>query len=315
MRYILFLVALAGCQAGDVPAESIADFESAPLADVAVESIEAEGVAAEPLAARPAAALVPAQSPAEADLTPRPASAGRPTASPSVAAQDAALASRLLRRSANLHVTTEAFDETLREARALAGRYGGLVAGENGSAHDDGQAHATLTLRVPSARFDAALDALAALGTVESRSVSVDDVTGQVVDVEARLRAQRAAEARYVAFLAEASSIAEMVSVQERLDRVRADIEAMEATARSLRGQVALATIRATFVGPATVPPPPPAPGVTARTVDALALGWHGMLTVVLGLLPLWPLALLTAAGVVAWRRHGLLWRRTPTTG
>ena len=319
MRYLLLLVALAGCQAGGSPTESVADYavaapESAPLADV---TAEADDLASEPLAA------VPASAPARVDRAATGGSAEEPPAppadrsavSPDAVAQDAAIASRLLRRSADLRVTTETFDETLREARAVAGRYGGMVAGEDGSAYDDGEARSTLTLRVPSDRFDVALDALAALGTVESRAVSVDDVTGQVVDVEARLRAQRAAEARYVAFLAEAGSIPEMLSVQERLDRVRADIESMESVARSLRGQVALATIRATFVGPATVAAPPPAPGVFARAVDAIALGWNGMLAILLGVLPLWPLALLGAAGVVAWRRHGPFWKRTPTVG
>ncbi|PAP76812.1 DUF4349 domain-containing protein [Rubrivirga marina] len=316
MRSLILLTALVGCQAGDAPAESIAD--SAPPWDAPVESIEADDLAAEPLAAVSASAPARAEMATEAAgaaVEPAPPLADRPAISPDAVAQDAALTSRLLRRSADLRVTTEAFDETLREARAVAGRYGGLIAGENGSAYDDGQAQSTLTLRVPSDRFDAALDALAALGTVESRSVSVDDVTGQIVDVEARLRAQRAAEARYVAFLAEAGSINEMLSVQERLDRVRADIESMESVARSLRGQVALATIRATFVGPATVPAPPPAPGVVARVVDAIALGWHGLLAVVLGVLPLWPLALIAAASVLAWRRYGPLWKRTPSAG
>ena len=322
MRSLLLVVALAGCQAGSAPADSAAGYdavapESAPLADVAAEALEADDLAAEPLAALPASAPARTRTAATGSSAeePPPPPADRPAVSPDAVAQDAALASRLLRRSADLRVTTEAFDETLREARAVAGRYGGMVAGEDGSAYDGGEARSTLTLRVPSDRFDAALDALAALGTVESRSVSVDDVTGQVVDIEARLRAQRAAEARYVAFLAEAGSIPEMLAVQERLDRVRADIESMEAVARSLRGQVALATIRATFVGPATVPAPPPAPGVFARAADAIALGWEGMLSVLLGVLPLWPLALLGAAGVVAWRRHGPVWKRTPTAG
>ncbi len=182
------------------------------------------------------------------------------------------------------------------------------MTGEDGTAYasaagDGGSAQTTLTLRVPSDRFDAALDALAGLGAVESRAVSVDDVTGQVVDVEARIRAKRAAEARYVGLVAQTTTVGELLTVQERLDGVRAEIESMESLARSLRGGVALATIRATIVGPATVPAPPPAPGVFAQAVDGVAAGWHGLLAVVLGVLPLWPLAVLGAVAVAVWRR------------
>ena len=218
-----------------------------------------------------------------------------------------ALAGRSLRRSADLVVTAEDYQATLRQARAVAPRFGGLVTGETGG---DGAefAQATLTLRVPSDRFEAAVDALAALGEVESRAVSVDDVTSQAVDLRARLRAKRAAEARYVGFVGQAGSIAEMLDVQRQLDGVRSEIEVMESHLRSLDGAVALSTIRATFVGPALVAPPPPVPGVWTRVVDGVALGWHGVLAVVLGLLPLWPVAVLGSLGFVAWRR----WQQRP---
>ena len=295
---LLVLVALVGCQADS---DSYAEVESldatayAPTADAApMADFEADVEVAESatLASAPSRATPAAEAAVATDAV----------------ATDAAFASRLLRRSADLRLTTDAHDETLRQARAVAGRYGGLVSGEDGSAYagagpDGGSAQTTLTLRVPSDRFDAALDALAALGTVESRAVTVDDVTGQVVDVEARLRAKRAAEARYVGFVAQAGSIPEMLAVQERLDGVRAEIESMESLARSLRGGVALGTIRATIVGPATTAAPPPTPGVIAQAVDAVAAGWHGVLAVVLGVLPLWPLAVVAAVGLAVWRR------------
>ena len=276
---LLSLLALVAC--ADDPA-SFADASSA-MAEAPESTVDLAGADLD-------------EASAEADET----AARAPSAPP---LSDAAFASRLLRRSADLRVSTETHDETLRAARAVATRYGGMVSGEDGSAYDGGSAHTTLTLRVPSDRFDAALDALAALGTVESRAVTVDDVTAQVVDVEARLRAKRAAEARYIGFVAQARSVSEMLEVQARLDAVRAEIESMESQARALRGGVTLATIRATIVGPATMAPPPPAPGLFARAADAIAAGWHGVLAVVFGLLPLWPLAVLGTAGYAVWRR------------
>ena len=277
MKKLLLLAALVGCQAApEYAAESLE-------ADAASESYADLGDAT-------ADSAVP---------TLTSAAAPEPTAEAGTSAP-AAFDGRSLRRSADLRLTVEAFDATLRRARAVAARYGGLVAGEDG--HADGDfATTTLTLRVPSDRFDAALDALAALGAVDARSVSVDDVTAQVIDLDARLRAKRAAEARYVALVGASGGLDEMLTVQARLDGVRAEIEQMESAARALRGSVALSTIRATFTAAGAAPPP--APGAFARALDGVAAGWHGVLAVVLGVLPLWPVAVLAGAGVVVWRR------------
>ena len=302
---VLGLAFLAGCEAAP---ESTADaygpmMEPAPLAeDVALTDPAFDADLAPPPQAQ---GLTDAEEAAESepsDLNQRSRSSASPASPP-----PSALAGRSLRRSASLVVAADDYQATLRQARAIAPQFGGLVTGETGATDAD-FAQTTLTLRVPSDRFDAAVDALAALGEVESRSVSVDDVTSQAVDLRARIRAKRAAEARYVGFVGQAGSISEMLDVQRQLDGVRSEIETMESHLRSLEGAVSLSTIRATFVGPALVAPPPPAPGVWTRAVDGVALGWNGILAVVLGLLPLWPVAVLGSLGVAAWRR----WQQRP---
>ena len=292
---VLVPAALAGCHSEpEAPAEAYGDY---------AEDLALNATLAEPPAMAEAASFDLA-TPAAADARRLGRAApGAPTAASldAPAPPDApADLGRLLRRSADLRLTTDDYDATVRQARATAGRFGGVVAGEDGATAGE-TSQTMLTLRVPSARFDAALDALAALGTVESRHVAVDDVTGQVVDLEARLRAKRAAEARYVALLGQTATVAEMLDVQGRLDGVRAEVEVMESHARSLRGSVALSTIRATVVGPAAVPAPPP--GLWAAAADAVAAGWHGVWAVVIGVLPLWPFAVMAGVGFAVWRR------------
>ena len=281
----LALAALAGC--GDPTTTEVVAYSDADISEsVAFDNATADldDAPRRLTASGPAAPAAPSEARAQAAV-------------PSAAPADLG---RHLRRSADLRVETEAYDETLRSARAVAGRHGGLVTGEDGSTYGE-TAETTLTLRVPSAQFDAALDALAGLGTVASRSVSVDDVTGQVVDVEARLRALRAAEGRYVAFLGQTGTVTEMLEVQRQLEAVRSQVEVLESQARSLRGSVSLSTIRATVVGPAVAPAP--APGLWAAASDAVALGWSGVWAVVIGVLPLWPLAVVAGLGLVVWRR------------
>ena len=66
-----------------------------------------------------------------------------------------------------------------------------------------------------------ALDELAKLGTEESRAVQTEDVTEQLVDLDARLATQRASVDRVRALLARASTIGEVVSHRVRADPAR----------------------------------------------------------------------------------------------
>ena len=53
---------------------------------------------------------------------------------------------------------------------------------------------ASMELRVPQAQLDLTLEQLSQLGTVQSRSLSAQDVSNQLVDYQARLRNLRKSE-------------------------------------------------------------------------------------------------------------------------
>ena len=161
------------------------------------------------------------------------------------------------------------------------------MTGEDAALLGSDRSETTLTLRVPSDRFDATLDALAALGEVEPHAVTVDDVTCQVVDVEARLRAKRAAEARYVTFVDEVPDhprgAGGPAPARRRPRRDRGD-----GGPRPVAPERRVAEHdRATVVGPRVGTPVPV--GAWARAAEAMAHGWRGVLAVVFGVLPLCP--------------------------
>ena len=207
-------------------------------------------------------------------------------------------ADRLLVRTASLTLRADDHAEAVAQARALAAAADGFV-GDEQSQRYAGRVETTLTIRAPASRFDTLMAALAALpGEVESRSVSVDDVTRQVADVEARLRARRAAEDQFVAILGRAGSIEDVLAVQTQLQRVREEIESAEAQLRAVRDQLALSTIRLT-VFEASAAGITAGPGFFARAGRAAAAGWNGLLELVLALVAVWPLVL--GVGALAW--------------
>lgn len=108
---------------------------------------------------------------------------------------------------------------------------------------DGSSPYATITVRVPEAAFDSTLKRFAQLGKVESVSTSSEDVTTQYVDLQARLRHQRAVEARLVSFLDKADSISETLAVQDRIDSVQLQVEELSAQLKSLRETTTYGTI------------------------------------------------------------------------
>jgi hypothetical protein len=132
---------------------------------------------------------------------------------------------------------------TADQARAIAAGLGGDVLGLSQSGSGD-QRNATLTIRVPSDRFDDALAQLKKLeGEVLTSNVDGKDVTDQFVDLQARLTARQAEEQSYLALLTKAQSVDEILKVQSALFNVRAQIEQLQGQLNSMKGRIDYSTI------------------------------------------------------------------------
>ena len=165
----------------------------------------------------------------------------------SVDADGARAQDRLLVRRASLDVEVRDPGAFAERARALTERLGGFVAHSSRTGNgdpDDG--HVQLVLRIPSDSLDAALDSLGALGKVRSRMVSSDDVTEQVVDLEARVTNLRASRDRLRQLVGQATAVADVVAVERELTRVQGELDALEARLEYLRGAVSLAEVTVT---------------------------------------------------------------------
>lgn len=110
----------------------------------------------------------------------------------------------------------------------------------------------TVQFRVPAAQFEAALkDVRATAGEVTAEKVSGKDVTEEYIDLEARLRTQRALEAQLLDIMKTAREVSDAISVQRELTNVRTEIERVEGRRRFLESQSSLSTINVTLQPPA----------------------------------------------------------------
>lgn len=209
---------------------------------------------------------------------------------------------RKLSRSARLDLTATKVTDVVAQARGIAQGAGGYTGQES-----TGDESATLSLAVPADKLDGVLDQLSHLGTsLVKRELSTQDVTEQVVDVEARLATQRASVERIRALLARATSVSEIASVESELTSREATLESLEQQRNSLAGSVAMATVAMTV---RSVAAPPPPGEDHSGFLGGLAGGWHaflvfggGLLTVLGAIAPF--LLILAPLGGLAWWLH-----------
>lgn len=138
-------------------------------------------------------------------------------------------------------------DQTVDKVEAAATAAGGFLSTTQLQRDDLGILSGSMTIRVPAANLDALLAAVSETAAeVTSRDQTVEDVTGQVADIEARLRNLRALEDELLVLLTEAregGDTDDVLSVFDRVGDTRQEIEVLEGRQADLGEQVALSTV------------------------------------------------------------------------
>ena len=198
--------------------------------------------ASEAPAASPAATGVPDAQLGEQASGGDAAAAGGPAAGEGFAAP---IEQRII-KTGEVSVEVPEVQTAVGQVRAFALELGGYVGGSQAGARDE---IATLTLRVPAAQFDEALERLRALdGEVVAEATRESDVTRQIVDIQARITNLEASEASYRVLLERAERIEDVLTVQSRLDGVRGEIEQLEAQLQDIEGDADLSTLTVSLI-------------------------------------------------------------------
>ncbi|MFF4396284.1 DUF4349 domain-containing protein [Streptomyces sp. NPDC001480] len=207
-------------------------------------------------------------------------------------------------RTASLTVQVKDVPEALDEARATAENAGGYVGDETTSRDSAGHERTRVVLRVPTDRYDAVLTDLEGSGRLIHRTAKARDVTDQVVDVDSRIKSQRASVARIRELMGRATKLGDVVTLEGELSSREADLEALLARQASLKDRTSLATITLSLSRtPAKQAAGDDSPGFT----DALAGGWHAFVTLLrwfaLAIGAALPFAALAALLTLLWLR------------
>ena len=206
-------------------------------------------------------------------------------------------------RTASLTVQVKDVPKALDEARTTTENAGGYVGNETTTRDEDGHEHTRVVLRVPVDRYAEVLAELEGAGKLMERSAKAQDVTDQVVDVESRIKSQRASVARIRELMDQATKLSDVVTLEGELSSRQADLEALLAQQASLKDRTSLATITLSLSER-------PVKKAAAKDddpgfLDALAGGWNAFVTMLRWLAvafgALLPFAAVAALIVLLW--------------
>jgi hypothetical protein len=111
-----------------------------------------------------------------------------------------------------------------------------------------------LVVRVPAAQFNQAIGQIRALSSrIIQEKITGQDVTEEYIDLEARIKNQKALEAQFLEIMKRAIKVQDALDVQSQLADVRTEIERLEGRRRFLENQSSLSTITITFQPPTSI--------------------------------------------------------------
>jgi Domain of unknown function (DUF4349) len=146
--------------------------------------------------------------------------------------------------SLGISVRKDRLEDAVAQARTVAVGFGGFVVSSSVSERRHGvPASGSLAVRVPLRSYARAMSSLSAVGRVDAREESGEDVSQEFVDLEARARHFEAVERQLLQLLGRARTVSAALAVQSQLNAMQLELERVRGRLRFLEDQTAFATI------------------------------------------------------------------------
>lgn len=171
---------------------------------------------------------------------------------------------RMVIQTASLRVSVADTVEAMRSTSNLAKQLGGYVVSTerytDTTYNNVSYAHTYITIRVPSAKLEQAMEGVRQLSAtgkdgVLSESLSGQDVTSDFVDSNSRLRNLKAAEDQLVVLMENTEDLEATMSVFRELTEIRSQIEVLEGHIKYLQESSDLSSLSVDFVAEASLKP------------------------------------------------------------
>lgn len=206
--------------------------------------------------------------------------------------------SQKLIRSGGINFQSESIDKDYQQIKNMLGSFGAYLENENQN-NDNYRKSYNLNIRVPSEKYDSLLNVISNIAyRVQSKYSNVDDVTERYYDLQSRIQNKKELEKRYREILAKANQVKDILEIERNLNEVRSEIESMEGQFNYLSKQIKFSSLQVQFYEELPYElNTPKKKGFWVRIFNALDNGWQIFLSVVVGLVTIWPFFL--AGGII----------------
>ena len=209
------------------------------------------------------------------------ASGETPTAEPALAlpsidAPTNSTPNKYLAIDVSYGVEVDDITKGINDVVTLSDRRGGQIYERTINITDDRSSSASFVIKLPPENIEAAIADLDAIGIRRTASQGTEDVTSQVVDIDARLVTAQASLDRVRKLLEAATDLGQILSLESQLTERETLVEQYTAMKRAISDRVSLATLRVQL----SVSPEPVAATATPKAKQTIGRafenGWKG---------------------------------------
>lgn len=206
-------------------------------------------------------------------------------------------------KTANLRLQIKDFNKYNAFVQVATKQHGGYIAQEQQSLSDD-KSETNVTIKVPIAQFENLMNQLPAKeAKVLERSISTEDVSGEMVDTRSRLEAKKQMRIKYLEFLKQSKNMTEVLQVQQEINSIQEQIESAMGRINFLSHQTAYSTIQLNFFQPMEgYRPTDLAPSFITKVAESFKSGMRWFTELLIALIALWPLLILAGGGYLVWK-------------
>ena len=211
---------------------------------------------------------------------------------------------RKLIKNGSMTLVVDNLEQTRNEVVSLIEKHKGYVSNEQYSNWEHSSSY-NLTVRIPCDKFDGFVaEVEAGKGKIESKSMYINDVTAEYIDLETRLNTKRSYLERYKQLLKSAKSVQEIVSIEDKIRSLEEEIDSTVGQLKYLTNQVDYSTLHLQIRHDDTnFDPhhPDHGQGFWQRFSQSLSSGMRGLVDFAFFLVRIWPawIIILLVLGVI----------------
>jgi hypothetical protein len=206
-------------------------------------------------------------------------------------------------KTGDIKFETNNLDSTYKQIITAVKNHKAIVQNDT-EGKDDESVFRRLIVRIPSKNFDLFLsDISKGVAYFDNKEISSQDVTEEYIDIDARLKAKKVLESRYLELLKKANKVTEMLEIEKQISVIREEIDAKEGQLRYMQSRVSMSTITIEFYKTVAEKS-----GVRVsygtKIWNAITSGFNGFSSFFIGLLSIWPFLIMLVASAYFIRKR-----------